>query len=128
MLVTDLILERRPQLAIADNNESRVGHLAHGDRGGVDEMVLTLVRHERGNVPDDWRLHRQVEGGTDVGGVQPDDPLHVDTFVHDGDLRSGDTIGHETVADDPAVGDEPVDLRVGPARERRVADARLDAA
>ena len=57
----DLVLERRPQLALAGDDEARVGHLADDQRGGLDRVALALVRHQRGDVADDRRAVRQPE-------------------------------------------------------------------
>ena len=128
VLVPDLILERLAELSIPDDHEARVGHLAHRNRRGVDQVVLAFVRHQRRNIADDGHLHRQVERGTNVGRRQPLDALHVNAFVDDGDFGSRNPVGDETIADDLAVGDEAVHLRVRPPRERRVAHARFEPA
>ena len=115
MLVANVLFECRSQLTIADDDESRVWDLTHRNRGGVDQMMLTLVRHERRDVPDDRRLGWQVERGPHVRWLQSDNPFDVNAFVDDGDLAAWDAVGDEPVADHAAVGDEPVHLRVGPS-------------
>ena len=61
MVLVDLLLEALAQLAFAEDDEARVGHLLHHEVRGVDQMALPFVRHERRDVADDRRAVRQPE-------------------------------------------------------------------
>ncbi len=120
VFVTDVLLECVPQFAVADDHESRIGDLTHRERRRIDQIVLSLVRHQGRNVADDRCLRREEEGGAHVRGLQSLDAVDVHAFVDDGDLCAWHAVGDETIADDAAVGDEPVHLCIGPSRKRRV--------
>ena len=49
---------------------------------GVDQVPLPLVRHERGDVPDDRRVMRQEERLVHVDGRRGENMLEVDPFVN----------------------------------------------
>ena len=66
-MLLDLSLERRPQLALAGDDEARVGHFADDERRRFDEVPLSLVRHERRDVADDRRLMREKQLLVQVG-------------------------------------------------------------
>ena len=55
MVLVHLLFEVLAQLAFAEDDEARVGHLLHDEMRGVDQVALSLVRHERGDVADDRR-------------------------------------------------------------------------
>ena len=55
MVLADLPLELLAQLAFAEDDEPRVGHLLHDEMRGLDQVALALVRHQRGDVADDRR-------------------------------------------------------------------------
>ena len=86
MVVLDLALERGSQFAFTRDDEPRVRYLRQHQPRGLDQMALSLVRHERGHVADDRRLVRQPEILVEVrrrGGL---DASEIDAFV-DGDRR-----------------------------------------
>jgi len=80
--VADLPLERLPQVAFAENQEPRVGHVLDDERRGVDEMPLAFMRHEGRDVADDRRAVREPERLVDVHRRRRVDQLEVDPFVH----------------------------------------------
>ena len=61
MAIANLALEGMTQLALAGNHEPGIRDLTDDDGGGVDQVPLSLVRDERGHVPDDRRVPRQPE-------------------------------------------------------------------
>ena len=61
VVLAHLALEVLAQLALAENDEPRVGHLLDDQVRGLDEVPLALVRHERRDVADDRRVMRQPE-------------------------------------------------------------------
>ena len=54
MQVLDQVFERLTKLALTGNHESGVRHFADDQRRCLDEVPLTLMRHECRNIPDDW--------------------------------------------------------------------------
>ena len=127
-MFTHLAFEVVAQLALAQNHEARVGHLADHQMRGLHEMPLPLVRDERGDVADDRRLMRKPERLVHVHRRRRDDVLDVDPFVDGDGLCGRHAVGHEHLADGVRGGDEAVDLPVLPARERVAFEMKIDAA
>ena len=67
----DLPLERRSQLALAGDDKARVGDFADDERRGLDEVALTLVRHQRGDVADERGLMGKEQLFVKVGAAAP---------------------------------------------------------
>ena len=115
MPIANLALERMPQLALAGNHEPGIRDLTDDDGGGVDQVPLSLVRDERGHVPDDRRVPRQPELLVQVARRRGVDALEIDPFVdHDGPGRRH-AIGDQHRADGLGDADEAVHLPVLPA-------------
>ncbi len=55
MVVVHLPLELLAQLAFAEDDEARVGHLLDDEVRRLDQIPLALVRHQRRDVADDRR-------------------------------------------------------------------------
>ena len=86
----DLVLERRAKLALAEHEEARLRHVAHHDRGRVDQVLLSLVRHQRGDVADDQRVRREPVLLADVQRLDGGHAIDVDALVD----RRGPLGGH----------------------------------
>ena len=95
--VADLRFERRPQFAVAEDDELGIGHGAAHPGHGLDEELLALVRHERGHVHEHRRSVREPELLAQVGGGDVVHALHVDAVVYDGDPRARDAVGGQDV-------------------------------
>ena len=95
---------------------------------GVDEMALTLVRHQRRDVADDRRVVRQPEGLMDVDRWRCGHVFDVDAFVDRDRPLGGHAVGDEHLADGFRRGDEAVHLPVLPSRKRIAAEVKVDAA
>src|SRR5262245_46647589 len=128
VLSLDLFLQRLTQLPVATDHETRVGDGPYDDRGSIDQVLLSLLRHERADVADDRSMRRQIEGGMDVPSRKLDDAFDVNAFVHDGRLVPRNAVGDQALSHGFADRHEAVDASVFPFRERILCDPELDAA
>ena len=115
MVLADLTLERLSQLALAQNDEAGVRHLADDQVRRVDEVPLAFVRDERSDISDDGRLVRQPERFVHVDRRRRDDPIDVDAVVHGHGVIGGHAVGEEHLADRFGRRDEAVHLPMLPA-------------
>ncbi len=127
-VLLDLPLERRPQLALARDHEARVRDFAHDERGGFDEVSLTFVRHQGGDIADERRLMGEEQLFVQVDGRRRRHTLEVDAFVNGHRPRRRHAVGHEHLSNRFRRADEAVDLPVLPARQGTVAQVEVDAA
>ena len=61
MPIFDQPFERRPQFALSSNDESRVRYFSDDERRRFDEVPLSFVGNERGDVADDRGLMREKQ-------------------------------------------------------------------
>ncbi len=127
MMLVDLLLEMVTQLTFAENHEPRVGQLLDHQLRRIDQVALSLVRHQRRHVADHGRAVGQPERFVHVDRRHVLRALDVDPFVH----RHG-AIGWHAVADEHQAngfrgGDEAVDLAILPAGERVALEVEIDA-
>jgi len=114
-VLLDQPFQRVTQLAFAQDHEPHVRQLLNHDVGGFDQVTLTFVRHERGDVADDGRAVRKKERLVDVDERGGEDVLDVDAFVHRDRALLRHAVGDEHLADRFRCRDETVDLPVLPA-------------
>ena len=81
-VVLDLTFQVGSQLAFSRDDETGVRYLSDDQRRCLDQISLTLVRHERGDVPDDRRLVRQPEFLVQPCGWSRRDTVQIHTFVY----------------------------------------------
>ena len=128
MQILHLLLERRTQLAFAEDHQMRIGHLVHHQRDGVEQVPLALVCHQRPHVHDHRHAVRQPELDVDVERRQPLDLGDVDAVVHHvRPARAGNAVVDEDVANGARRGDEARHLAILPARERVAAQVEVHA-
>ncbi len=128
-MLVHLLLEVLAQLAFAEDHEARVGHLLHHEVRGVDQVALSLVRHQRGDVADHRRAVRQPERLVHVH--RPARRATCSTSIPSCTVTvrsAGTPSAIEHLPDRLGRGDEAVDLAVLPARERVALEVEVDAA
>ena len=77
-----LAFQRWPQLAFAGDHETRIRDLADNELRGLDQVTLTLVWHERGDVAHDRGMMRQPEILVNLGHGRRVDAVEVDALVY----------------------------------------------
>ena len=116
------------KLAFAENHEPRVGYVAHDERCGVDEVLVSLLLRQRRDGADDGRVRRQPELRVDVRRRLRLHAMEIDAFVNGDDAVGVDAVADEHLVDGIRRGDEAIDLVILPARERVPLQVERDAA
>ena len=125
--MADLLLQRAPQFALAEDDEVQVWHLPHGQWQGLEQIPLALVVGERPDVDDDRHAVGQPELPVQVRRRDAADAVDIDAVVHHADAIAGDAVGVEHLGDGLGRGDEPSDLPVLPAGKRVAVEVEVDA-
>jgi len=127
MPIADQPLERGAQLAFAEDDEPDVRHPLDEKVRRVDEIPVSLVRHQRGDVADDGAAVRQRERGVQVDRRGGSDGVHVDAFVNGHDPLRRHAVADQHLANGIGCRDEAIDLAVLPAREGIALEVKIDA-
>ena len=127
VIFAHLLFEVLPQFTFAEDDEPRVGHLLNDQVRGLDEVPLSLVRHQRRDVADDGCMMRQPENLVYVDSRSGGDVIDVNPFVNGDRAFGGHAICDEHPADCLGGGDEAIHLPMLPARERVAVHVKVDA-
>ena len=119
-------LEVLAQLAFAENDEPRVGNLTHHQVRGFDEIALSLVRHQCGDVANERRVMRQPQRFVHVDGGRRGNVRDIDALVHRHRAIGRHAVGDQHAPDRLGRGDEAIDLPVLPSRQRVVLQMKVD--
>jgi hypothetical protein len=111
----------------ASDDETQIRRLLQCQSSRLDERVLGFLRHERADAPDDWRVGWKKQLRVHAPRFEGDDALDVDALVDDDDLRAGDAVGDQTIANRATDRKKAIHLRILPSGERVRREAVLDA-
>ena len=93
------MLEVLPQRSLAEDHEPGVRHVPHHERGGVDKVTLSLVRHQRGDIAHHRRVVRQPVLRPDVNRRRLGHAFDVDPLMHGDRTAPVDAVLHEQATD-----------------------------
>ena len=114
----DVTAERVLKLTLANDQEPSIGNVANDESGGFDQVSLTLVWIECGDIPDKRCTMREPERLVHVDERRSLHTLQVDAVVHHIEAFGWDAIVNQYRADERGSADEAVDLTILPARKR----------